>query len=353
MLKEMLKGGIADDLLPEVQGARCLHALSTVSSCRRCVDACPVGAWRLDDDGLQLDTAVCDGCGLCVSACSEGALTHRYKPLLGWRQGQRVAFVACERAVNVDKEARVPCVHLFGERDLLRLRLQGVTQLTALPGECEACFRNGAQTLKKRLGEIAGHTRDGEATIAYVELDAASFGESIARSRQPDQSVKVDRRAFLRGAVRRVVEVGLESAGMLREEGARFRAEGELWGETGAGGVLPWVPVIAGRRCNGCDACLRLCPHGVLSVEGGASPRYRVDAARCTACGLCVDICPEDAIEVRRWAVPDGEGVSLAVKRCPSCGVGFHVPVEAGDEVSRCQVCRRVDHSARLYQVIE
>lgn len=49
------------------------------------------------------------------------------------------------------------------------------------------------------------------------------------------------------------------------------------------------------ERCNGCGACLEVCPHGALFlIEGKAL----VDEALCQECEACVPACPVDAITV-------------------------------------------------------
>jgi ferredoxin len=61
-------------VIPEIIPERCVHSLCEVAACTRCVDACPRHAWILDDASLRIDTKLCDGCGLCISACPEAAL---------------------------------------------------------------------------------------------------------------------------------------------------------------------------------------------------------------------------------------------------------------------------------------
>ena len=48
---------------------------SLCSRCEVCIDACPYGARRLDDDldEIQVDAAVCQGCGACAAVCPNGA----------------------------------------------------------------------------------------------------------------------------------------------------------------------------------------------------------------------------------------------------------------------------------------
>jgi ferredoxin len=53
--------------------------------------------------------------------------------------------------------------------------------------------------------------------------------------------------------------------------------------------------VVAGR-CRLCGECVRNCPAGAMSVEGG---RVRVAEVRCIACYCCEEVCPYNAILMR------------------------------------------------------
>ncbi|MEW8549314.1 MAG: 4Fe-4S binding protein, partial [Candidatus Thiodiazotropha endolucinida] len=64
-----------EERLPDVVSGRCVHEIVEMASCSSCVDVCPQHAWSLDDEALRLDTALCDGCGLCMPACPEGAVS--------------------------------------------------------------------------------------------------------------------------------------------------------------------------------------------------------------------------------------------------------------------------------------
>lgn len=78
----------AKQTTPEVQPGRLGHSLppgavpetafiARCTQCSQCIDACPMGVLSRHQDGypqLMIEYASCDGCGLCIAACSSDAL---------------------------------------------------------------------------------------------------------------------------------------------------------------------------------------------------------------------------------------------------------------------------------------
>jgi Na+-translocating ferredoxin:NAD+ oxidoreductase subunit B len=79
------------------------------------------------------------------------------------------------------------------------------------------------------------------------------------------------------------------------------------------------------EKCNGCGACVRLCPADAISGE--KKKLHAIDAGLCIECGACGRVCPQSAlldekgtpcIMIKRSEWPKPE---IALNACVACGV--------------------------------
>ena len=69
-------------------------------------------------------------------------------------------------------------------------------------------------------------------------------------------------------------------------------------------------------RCDGCGACVEVCPEGAISLVDGVA---RIDSGSCTECEACVQACPTGAIKVARpIAVREEPAAAVAERPRPS-----------------------------------
>lgn len=342
--------------LPDVAADRCVYSHLETASCRRCLSACPRDAWVLDDDMLGIDTEACDGCALCVPACPQGAVLSEAAPeIRRTREGDDTVFASCEQALTSDVAGRMPCVHAIGLHVLVRLYRRGVKAICVSRGDCGSCARGSAETLDARLAAFNRLLR-GRA-LAPVRLVSVSVDqwEALRRTSADATCPATTRRAFLSAAIGRTVDRVVHRVLPQAVRGPKaeeLTSPGLVLPRTGGHQPAFYAPAIDPLCCNGCDACVRLCPNGALAIADGGDA-YRIDADACTGCGICVDACDRGAASFEAWAVPPANALELTRRRCAGCGAEFHWPAARGTPGVLCRICEATGSHRKLFQVMD
>ncbi len=58
----------------------------------------------------------------------------------------------------------------------------------------------------------------------------------------------------------------------------------------------PEKAFVINDLCNGCNACVPICPTNAISMQDG---KAKVDPFQCTGCGACIPVCPQEAIDFK------------------------------------------------------
>ena len=335
--------------LPEISEAHCVHALIEQASCQACVQVCPQQAWQLDDDSLGLDTERCDGCGLCSAVCPQQAIQPSYTPVLRHWQGRLSAWCACEKTEINPGPHRIPCLYALSLQTLLKLYRQGCSQFFMSCGDCKSCSRGAAPAINERLEPLnQALLQRGYRTIELCELTPERWQALYAQTSDYQNPVHLSRRQFLRRSIGQATEAGMQQAG-LSDESCSSNL-GELLPKGSVGGDLPYVPILDESRCNGCDACIKLCPHDVIQYQDDC---YQIKAERCSGCQICVDVCDQSALTIQYWQPATQTTISLRSGRCRACGVLFHYPNKTSPARELCRICRDSQHYKALYQIYD
>ncbi len=92
-------------------------------------------------------------------------------------------------------------------------------------------------------------------------------------------------------------------------------------------------PETGDHNCSACGTCARVCPSGVISVQGGKkkaagqdgegakapedpfviTDSFIIDFSRCSLCGLCVESCPRKALRFSHMYEQCGTSRQVAV----------------------------------------
>jgi len=342
-LRELLDEAIGK--LPTADPERCVHAHAEVASCQRCVEACPRDAWVLDEEELGLDTDRCDGCGLCVAHCPEGALSlsGAAPPV---NTGKASIVIACERTLGDGADWRLPCVHAVSLEQLTLLHRAGLRRISLQTADCPSCPRNDAAGMAHRVALVNRVLSQRRLPVIDLIDQRADHPSGRAGSVRGDVTeAQVSRRGFFRRVMGAAAELQSDDG----DQG--WRPPGEFLPPVGRGDLALAVPTIDPAHCNGCDACVRICPHDALTLAPGRDA-YLISAESCTGCRLCIDVCDQDAVDVTECAVLERLQVPLQERACRSCGAHFHRPGSEAGNQPLCHVCSRANHQRNLFQVL-
>jgi ferredoxin len=349
LLRNILSDNSELKLLPTVVAERCVHTQLTQASCHACVDVCPVNAWVIDDESLGIDTEACDGCGLCTTACPQGAIiSPRAMPVLS--ENRTSALFACEKAGVKGTDGIIPCLHTLGLQELLRLYRSGTRRLSIATGDCEPCIRNGVLYFPNLLGQLNDLLESRNLETITLQL---TDREQWNQQRQTFSKPVLSRRDFFRKAAVSSMTVGMDLAGLTEERA--FIPPGKILPRTRQNDVVPFTPRIDATKCNGCDACARLCPQGAIALCGSRDDlQYRLDAECCTGCAICLDICNQNAVSIDHWKPQVQFMLPLIAHQCRACGAPFHLPtVKPSNNDDLCVVCLNTNHARNLFIVKE
>lgn len=332
-----------------VAEARCVVVRNRNVRCRKCVEACPVGAIAIDGNTLALDSGTCVSCGACTVVCPTEALIP-IKPLDedlassvadATITNDGVAVFACariasKRLADSNEFAEVPCLARMEESILVELVAQGVQQILFVDGTCSTCKFHACN---------AGI----DATVASANTLLAAMGSSVRVKRQsafPEEMLVtedkghygVSRRGFFtqaRGTARDAA--GKTVATVLKEEKDKKAPSIREKLRMTSDGTLPQLN--AERRMHILDAMDRIGEPQVSELETRLWGRVDVEKEGCRSCDMCAMFCPTGALRKGEEEEPaDSSTMSYGKSRVkPASDLEFSMA-----ECVQCRTCEDI-----------
>lgn len=308
----------------------------------------------LDEEQLGIIPERCDGCGLCVPACTETAIQSEFGTLTGIRGDLKLSLIACTQSLSSSSGKGVlPCLHTMGLHDLLSFYRQGSRSLFFLHEDCDQCFRGKGTRIQERIEQLNGLLSQRSLPVFKFRRLTKSRWLSLRKEVNPHSEQPVTRRNFLRKIAADIAEKSLNSADAKNSDQPEFLSPGKQLPAQNNNDQHFYFPEIDIEKCNVCHACVRLCPHEAIRLEE-ENESYQINAENCTGCKLCVDSCDQSAIKIAFWSIPQSTSIQLNKNSCVACGVEFYSTVKTDSDSipDYCTICSRTNHSSNLFQVL-
>ncbi len=348
---------------------RCVRSRDRLSHCQLCVDACPVGAFKVGP--ITFNEQVCVACGACLPVCPVGAITGDDGATdlvkCAAKLDARVLEIACGRHTNTAQgpaEAtsviRInQCLASLGAAAYVWLLGNQTDKIILRTDQCAACAIGSARAqidqTAQAVRQLLPPTGSGERLVVVSEADP-SFKERMTVSAKNPPMSRRDLFRVLSAEGPRLAAQALPFEEPQAPEGKTppserrrlINALRRVESQAGERAIAPGYPARATRlavdgKCTACNVCARVCPTGALvATTRDLDFRLSVSLAACTDCGMCIELCEPGALQ--RSGAPTltefvaAEPVVLratTLRVCDKCGVKFasETPTEL------CPIC--------------
>ncbi len=291
----------------------CAHSRSGIQACSRCLDTCPAEAIKSIGDQVEVDASLCQGAGVCATACPTGAIRYAYpglgdsldrvrRLLKSFREAggarARLLFYSAEGGAEMMAQiaARLP-------ENVLPLEVEEVGSvgmdvwLSGLAyGAAQVCLLADPATPASVLVEL-----EAQLTYAHAILEGMGFPRQLISLVQAGTG---DQAESALGEPAPAFSVSPAGFAGVNEKRTMLRLAIDLLYEQ-APARRPLVSLPTGApfgevtvdegRCTLCMACVSQCPGKALEA-GGEEPQLKFIEENCVQCALCARTCPENAI---------------------------------------------------------
>lgn len=293
----------------------CLNDNYKKVHCQKCRDYCPVNCI---DEALQIQSNLCNQCGLCIAACPTEAVAGIHYSNREWEQlavEKPPLLLACRKQ---NSESSWPCLGFLESRALVALAYG--KQLIIDDRLCRTCKAGVQAHLDNAITQANG-------VLSFYGNTLIQSGEGAAQVKRNDKTVS--RRAFFSAmfgaAVSTVREVTFPTDGRAERLERQKLISATLSSPPSAllpEGTQAFSGIAVSDACQACGMCAKFCTAKAITITDRTDElEIYHEPVKCSNCELCVVHCPAQAIQLSgarqlgRYKV-----ITAKLPRCSSCG---------------------------------
>lgn len=346
-----------------VQPSRCVVVRNRNASCRRCAEACPTGAIRVEGNDLAVAPEHCVGCGTCATVCPTAALESKkpddkelLRAAVAAMQANDGVAVVMDEAMQAAAEGKYDPAKVVAVKSLARvdesliavLAAGGASSVVLVAGPRAATDGEGAAAAD--ADPAAADSLATEAADEAAEVDAAvdrtarlvrdtaallleTWGSDVTvkLTTKLPRSVRLTapadfdtgRRGFfssMRDEARAAAAITAEH--VVREKLGAEEEEEPKFAKVGEDGTLPhFLPERRGRLLL---ALSNMGEPDDVMIDTRLFGHVIIDPEKCTSCQMCATFCPTEAIHKFGDAATAAEtgkpfGIDHYTGRCVQC----------------------------------
>ncbi|MBI4267721.1 MAG: 4Fe-4S binding protein [Chloroflexi bacterium] len=313
------------EAVPFVESAIC----KPNQECSICRDSCGLKAIKAEGGEAVIDTALCSGCGACVTACPHRAIIYPdFSPerldeemarlLVSASSLSEPAILAltCQTCLPVAGDKRTkPFTYSVG---VMPLKLPCLAM--ASPWLMLRAFDRGSQGLaliysrgKCPIGAVSSQWQQNirfvKELLGYLDIEPERIRVFDVGNEPPKTTSDLEQFSreiagfsptSLKGSVPTAVpDKDLMLPALIKGLGRKL---GGLPDRVATARAIPFGKIhLDISQCTACDLCKLHCPTGALAVsasEANDGHQLLFHHDRCIACGRCLDVCPEKCLRL-------------------------------------------------------
>ena len=292
--------------------SNCTHIYFKDSSCRLCLDICPIeNVITQEDYKIIFNPENCVSCGGCSNVCPTGAFNlDRFSvlELIDKKEKSEEDFISCKRDL--------PCLIALNPQDLITIVLKMEKDIKLDIGHCENCFIG---KLKDKILDVIDETNY---FLENIGVDNRVKAEDLKITEKEENKNK--RREFLKrfGKLGAGLVFWATVPNVIKEEDNKDTVKNIVEDK-----VLPdkrinllnvlkekdldledkylevdkisfssdkWIEF---QKCTNCSVCYKVCPTGALKgINNGIKIQF--EPSLCVKCRVCHEVCPEDCLHL-------------------------------------------------------